>query len=955
MTHLKEIHERLDQHFLRLREVRDADGPGHPIFALEHDLDEDQIVDLKVEVRATLRNGGRGNQWWLPVVIYAAEVGYQYTGDEYWQSFESQSPGWAESGDRPYVRDRFLAFKNRFGGAAPSGVWADQFSIISWPITHAVLPTDLQAHLARLLYDFRHRMTPELLADPAELGTVLASGAWRTSSRFQCFAQNTKLLGQVAAALLLPAGVSSPLLLGSTLSRVVADLSVHRQARAWLSDAKRTAGELDLKKGFKGTGRAREGLPRQGAQQGPIEARLSARRDGVGTWSLFLQLPDLSGLIARIPALEHALGSSRCRVAGVDGPPLARGRLLYGGQTVRLSRWPLPDEPLLRLESSDPAMDSILADECRIPPGSRWLLNISDPDVVRHVRSRAVKAGDPYLLLGSDAVPSAVPWVSPAVVDCEGIRGLLVDVPGSFSAEVIDALGAMDLVATLYVQIRPVGSVAAWDGEGAAEWVSGDRPLLAVSTTRLTDSVILSVDDEPPVQALYPAAERGDPIYFELPDLPIGDHDLKATFAAGGPGPPVIEGHLTVEIREPSYRSPTGTYREPLVLLASPASSDLSDLFRGKTSIEVLGPVGLQLNVVASLIGGANSVLIAKRLQGLTLPVKPSAWARAFDDQFRDARDVRSRYDEAQGCVIEVSHPELGVTQLRCERPFTPLRWGVGSDQRGPFIRLHDNVGSGQLVVQGFEFAAPDIRSPFSIDAERKARAEAGGLFVAQIENYQAGVILPPTIRRLEDLARARVRPRLLPGILGRDLAISRIDQAHSWAEAELPGDPFAGELRNSVIRAFATALCGMSAGDRWGRAELQFEGGGVGAAQRLRDALGAKAWERVEAADLDRAIADYSGVPAEDRVDLFSRVVQRAMPPQQRETVDATWHAGFLLRIASDPGQVRAWGGDRVPEGVDLALRLPAAVRAARYVVLRVASEVGLTGEGAYGGWEWD
>jgi hypothetical protein len=36
-------------------------------------------------------------------VVYAAEIGYNYAGEEYWQTFASSTPGWAESGNHQYI------------------------------------------------------------------------------------------------------------------------------------------------------------------------------------------------------------------------------------------------------------------------------------------------------------------------------------------------------------------------------------------------------------------------------------------------------------------------------------------------------------------------------------------------------------------------------------------------------------------------------------------------------------------------------------------------------------------------------------------------------------------------------------------------------------------------------------------------------------------------------------
>ena len=43
----------------------------------------------------------------LPWIVYAAELGYLYSGDEYWQTFEKKTPGWLVHGDRYWIRKCF--------------------------------------------------------------------------------------------------------------------------------------------------------------------------------------------------------------------------------------------------------------------------------------------------------------------------------------------------------------------------------------------------------------------------------------------------------------------------------------------------------------------------------------------------------------------------------------------------------------------------------------------------------------------------------------------------------------------------------------------------------------------------------------------------------------------------------------------------------------------------------
>ena len=116
----------------------------------------------------------------LPWTVYAAEIGYLYSGDEYWQTFEERTPGWSMRGRRHWLKKCFIDFHNRYGGANPSGPWARKFSIICWHITHAILPRDLQRHLAKILYDLRHTLSQEALSNPRRLGELIESHSRRT-------------------------------------------------------------------------------------------------------------------------------------------------------------------------------------------------------------------------------------------------------------------------------------------------------------------------------------------------------------------------------------------------------------------------------------------------------------------------------------------------------------------------------------------------------------------------------------------------------------------------------------------------------------------------------------------------------------------------------------------------------------------------------------------------------
>ena len=142
--------ERLEGHFQALAATRA--GSGFPLFALEHGLSAEELDELSTLLRSHLRAGLRLAPHWLAWVVYATERGYTYTGDEYWRSFEEQTPNW-DFRDRYRVVPWFTKFQRTYNGVMPSGPWAGHFRIIAWPITHAILPRYLQRQFARALYD----------------------------------------------------------------------------------------------------------------------------------------------------------------------------------------------------------------------------------------------------------------------------------------------------------------------------------------------------------------------------------------------------------------------------------------------------------------------------------------------------------------------------------------------------------------------------------------------------------------------------------------------------------------------------------------------------------------------------------------------------------------------------------------------------------------------------------
>ena len=530
---LREWQQRLAAHFEELRESRTEGGVVRPVFGLEHGLDPEEILDLERAARAIIRYRGPSRFHSLVWVVYSAEFGYRYSGDEYWQTFERETPGWDQTGYRQSLRNFYRQFQREFGGAVPSGPWAEHFSIICWPITHAILPKDLQLELARTLYDSRYGFSRNILESTESLGELIAARSWNTKPRFQDFAQEKQLVGQIAAALLLPDELgTSNLIHPKTLARISEDVDRQRQAREWLRSARQLAGERVRTRSV--------GLPRQGTTppssspldkaradvtQLGIEPRLILRPGGSldDSWDVSLEIPDLSHLLLRFPQTAEVLSGSRCTVAGSYGRPLARGRLLYGAQRITLQQWPQWDEVLLQFERSDPQLEFLLRTECLLRPGPKWLFRIAYDGLAYESRGLRVRPGERYILVSTSGQVSTNQHATGVNLNCQGVHGALLDLPEALTPDWEEALRRLGLDQSRTVEVWPAGlAPVAWDGEGYGEWLETEAPCLAILSDHPLETLSVSIDTvENSIFELTPV-DPGSRCFSNCPNCQLG-------------------------------------------------------------------------------------------------------------------------------------------------------------------------------------------------------------------------------------------------------------------------------------------------------------------------------------------------------------------------------------------------------------------------------------------------
>lgn len=964
---LAEWNDRLANHFEAVHAGRPS---GRPIFALEHGLTPEDVSNLSEAVRERLRTAPPTTQHRLPLVVYAAELGYRFDGTEFWPSFEAETPGWTQHGRRAWLRRAFQLFHRDYGGARPSGPWAEHFSIIAWPITHAVLPADLQRHLVRALWGIRSLLLVLDSDDPGVIGRHVRSASAGASSRFLALCEQPALVGQIALALF-EEDASQAFLEPDLVARLVA--GVRRRAEdSSLFDEARHAARLGLR-GIRSRGTGERPAvqtedsqdldmpsvpsPRSLGLQVDLELRPRLGRDGAERWDAVLKLPALRPLVAYRPDLHDALDTSWLDVAGSDRS-LAPGVLLHGRQTVVLDHLPGPDQPLLQLDTQERRLQHLVS-ALRLPRSEHRVFRVASDGAAREVRGRVLRPGQRYVLLTRGELPEALADAR-VPLTCSGAEAAQFEVADPDDGRWRDALAPYGIDVRSTVSIWPAGiPPTAWDGAGSVEWLAADPIAVGLSADAPVELVELTLDGEGEISVIPPP---GQPVYVSLGTLRPGTHILHATaLLADGT---LAEGELLLRVRLPTPWTSAGSPANPLRVRVTPAAS-IRDLLTGHAIVEAYGPPDVKARLRFAFLDRQGATIGPALQTGRSdLPLTADQWGDALDRYVLSDERALARAVRASTVCLTIDSGAAGSAEVRFDRTDEPLRW----DRRRDTVQLLDDRDDETPVSVQALWANEPLRAvpvPTSEALEGLA-AGVGGVLIATAGHRAAAVLSPPALDgSLADIAALRPPcnfgdPLRTPATL--DGLLACLEQ---WAMADRVGIGGAGRiLRRHVLREGARAVAA-TCGPNWVRAENAASQSGRSGIDEFASHIPARSspptWRR-----------DLPTAPALARADLRTRVSRLAtlgqalgaLPPRQavaqrrrdRGPDHPRWLAEFVLRLASAPHTVRAWAGDYTHDGLGHVLDHPHLLRAARYIVIASASGTDDSDEDLtlYPSWSW-
>lgn len=918
----------------RFEQLSEECAEGRRIFALEHGLSLD-LEELAAELSQQLGCGNPRRAHWLVWVVFATEIGYSFAGAEYWQTFNERLPAWQRSADgnrnRSQIRVWFRMFANKYNGVRPSGTWAKQFSIIAWPITHAILPKDLQFHFAKSLHHNRFRLAAE--NDPASVGRLLRGQTLPTSSRFREFSEQEELAGRIALALLRADSEDPPLSSGAT-RRIIDDLEATQAAKDWLQTAREVRRIRGARKAQQ-TGRAPVERQQQAQARLNLRPTLLLSRIGV-VWKVGVLVPSFAPLASAEASVGQFLRATKIQLQGGSGS-WQPGQVLTGRSKLHmLQRWP-DDGAIVRFKDPHPILEHLLREEATLGSGPVWVCKVGADGLARQVRHGHVRPGHAYVLLASSGhvfPPSHA--LEPIAVQCDGIVGVHLKLPGQLPEDIAHLLQSLGLRLTSTVRIWPAGVPAiSWDGEGFSEWLTTDSPCFGIDVDQVVDGVEVVLNDTSRLTLLRDGVTG--PTWLQLSPLPSGQHSLTIKVrsrASGHQAQAVTSGELVLDVRDPLSFEDTINQRGGLLAIATPADAGMEDLEQGRLSIELFGPAGRKIELCLEIAGPEPTQV---SLPSVELPATVSnLWARLSDD-------AQELLGVSVSCRVLANADEIGTFVLPLERASRPVRWLLTRAKHAIALRLIDEAGLGssaecQLAPLDRPNAAQLLEYEDCVDGLDVT--PPGGLYVVTGKGrMDAVVVSAPNPQRWGDIASQIGFSPTMDGYAGSGASIEEDVQLLTlWSKARVVG-PLGAARQGKIVRTMRDALTELVCGAPWLRAEAAYDASDQGseAIADLGDAISAGQKRRNFAAKLRISHQEAVEKTPADVVSWLLPITTAFGICANKTLVENA------LRYLTDPAGFVASSSDTAKDVQDLVLHGDL-VRGARYLQILLGGKT----------WDW-
>ena len=477
-----EIEKKLQYYQDRLEEYFRSKSEDSRCFLLDHDLEDDEYLDMLNALKDEFKNKGMMREkFYLPYLLVLSELGFQFSGRMYWELPKKEFPhesywdNYNNNGGREQSLDFFRKFESNFEAVIPIGEWAENKRYISHPVTHAILPYDLQEKL----FDFISEELDaaehsEFFTTPEKLGQVIQGTHQQEQSthgekkltRFDNLIANPTLLG----TLVFHISDSSPTTMEGAKQLIKLSPRVRSKITAHLSDhqkqiiSRTVKRNLHKRRPLTATAGLNNRSQRTNKKEGfNFRPYLEIDRDGI--WELYLQLPQINVIDSNRKRLVDNNSLRIMNRGDSSTRTIMKGGLQYPLPPVLIQKLAANDEPLIKFKNQDSQniyenffVRNIFGERKDKEP---WVFKLSsDGGKAKLLKGLFIQSGSSYLvaLRNNESFQELPSFVTPEDINTENLYLYRIDIPTALIAETIEVLKVLGLVVSSHlIEIHPLG------------------------------------------------------------------------------------------------------------------------------------------------------------------------------------------------------------------------------------------------------------------------------------------------------------------------------------------------------------------------------------------------------------------------------------------------------------------------------------------------------------------
>ena len=950
---IKDWHEKLNETFiLKIKDSRTSLDSGARVFALEHSLNQSEIKKIFLLVNQCFEKKLEIENFWLPLVVASTEIGYSFAGDEYWQTFERELSCAVEYKNRNLLRndikESFKKFSNDYYGVKISGRWAKNFNIIAWPITHSILPLDLQWKFLEALFKIRFSLREDHFYDEEVFAKELEARSLYSSSRFKYFLQNRKLIWQFTSALLSDHGNQELNLLSlHTLERIIEDLEREKSLKEWLKETRQKAYRFVTRGTSKGKKRLRTTSSSSDADSSRynFSPQLLLQSEDDKYYNLWATMPKFGPYLSAHPDLQEKFLKYRFLVEGSETVgPLPSAQLLKARRSFKLTKYPDSKSPLLKPINNCVVSEVIdLYEKVKIDTtGPGYLFKLRNDGSAFYVRSGALRPKNTYIFISENEklISGKGRQLS---LGFNGAIGTIFDVDeNSNSPFTDDELQRIGLCETGFLNIWPAGvPPSQWDGEGFIEWLSTDTPILGMQSSEKINNVQMEIAGIKHKSFSIPS-NSGQPVFIEFPKLIPGTYLVNFLTQSSATELDKKSCEIEISIREPLNWERGSSPCNPFMISIDPLNPNYEELMESKLDIHIEGPIGLDIEVETIFYDKSRKKILLKKSFRDKFPISPEKWPGLFEQHIRH-KVGEGATDDAHLCKVVFKGEELGTASISFERELTALRWRVKRSSKKFQIRLIDDTDSiDEFHLSFYGLNTPDICESLDFDDALNGIdiGEKEGLFFAKANGNKAGLIVkgmpPKPVHSFEDFVKT---PKIVTKQYRIDQISEILNSLRQWHKALIENDWRVKQAKRHVILELTRCFFGAIGGRSWYLIECENDSSSetYPLVKMFNEIV--LEWKFTRIAKYIRCsrwqLADLN--PSQRIVRFATSLEKFSIVKKELEFDVVMLFSEFCLKLASSSADVFTWPNEQLDSVISKIKKYPAVPLLARYLVLSI------------------